>query len=117
MQSSGFSIKGISMVAPVTSIDSNALLPLIAINSNSIAVMPYAFCSPENPVIRYNHKGQWWGESDEGVINSIQLAHQKKWSVMLKPHLWIAHGMYTGAFTLQTEKEWQAWEESYLEYI
>lgn len=36
---------------------------------------------------------------------------------MLKPHLWIAHGIYTGAFTLSTEKEWQLWEDSYREYI
>ena len=117
VQSSGFSIKGISMVAPVKVIDSNALLPITAINANSIAVMPYAFCSPENPAVRYNNKKQWWGESDEGVIVSIQLAHQKNLSVMLKPHLWIGRGFYTGAFTLPTEKEWKIWEESYQNYI
>lgn len=115
--SSGFSIKGVSMVAPVKPIDSTSLLPIININANSIAIMPYAFCTPENPVIQYNHSGQWWGESDAGVIGSIQLAHKKNLSVMLKPHLWIAHGMYTGAFVLKTEKEWQVWEESYRGYI
>ncbi len=115
--SSGFSIKGVSMVAPVKPVDETGLKPIVNINANSIALMPYAFCNPENPVIKYNHKGQWWGESDEGVIGCIQLAHRQGLSVMLKPHLWIGHGIYTGAFTLQTEREWKLWEDSYREYI
>lgn len=105
------------MVAPVNPIDEKMLQPILNINANSIALMPYAFCSPENPEIKYNHKGQWWGESDDGVIGCIQLAHQKNMSVMLKPHLWIGHGIYTGAFTLDLEKEWQVWEESYQKYM
>jgi hypothetical protein len=117
LPSSGFSIKGISLVAPVKRIDATALQPITNIKANSIAVMPYAFCSPENPVIQYNHKGQWWGESDEGVIGTIQLAHQRNLSVMLKPHLWIGHGVYTGKFKLNTENEWASWEESYRHYI
>ena len=36
---------------------------------------------------------------------------------MLKPHLWIGHGMYTGVFKLATEKEWQVWEDSYQKYM
>ncbi len=105
------------MVAPVKTIDSTNVQQIANINANSIAIMPYAFCSPENPVIQYNHKGQWWGESDAGVISCIQLAHQKNISVMLKPHLWIGHGIYTGAFTLTSEKEWQVWEDSYQKYM
>jgi len=105
------------MVAPVKQIDEIALQPIVNVHANSISVMPYAFCSPENPVIKYNNKGQWWGESDSGVIGSIQLAHKKKLAVMLKPHLWLGHGTYTGAFSLKTEKEWLAWESSYSEFI
>lgn len=96
--------------------------PIADVNANSIAIMPYAFCTPENPVIKFpvikfNNHGQWWGENDEGVIGSIKMAHAKKWSVMLKPHLWIAHGIYTGEFKLDTEKDWQLWEDSYRDYI
>lgn len=116
-KSTDFAIKGVSMVAPVKPIDSSALAPIKNIHANSIAIMPYAFCTPENPIIQYNHKGQWWGESDDGVVGCIQLAHKQNLSVMLKPHLWIAHGMYTGAFALKTENEWKVWEDSYREYI
>ena len=114
---SGFLIKGVSIAAPVNPVDSTALQPMVDINANSIVVMPYAFCSPENPVIRYNRKGQWWGESGEGVINCIELAHKKNMAVMLTPHLWIAHGMYTGAFMLKTDNEWKLWEDSYCNYL
>jgi hypothetical protein len=105
------------MVAPVKPIDETALQSIINVHAGSIALMPYAFCDPGNPVIKYNHKGQWWGESDDGVISSTQFAHKKKLSVMLKPHLWIAHGMYTGAFALHTKNEWQLWEDSYRDYM
>lgn len=76
-RSSGFSIKGISMVAPKRSIDSIALQPILNIHANSIAIMPYAFCTIENPEVRYNQHGQHWGESINGVIDCIRLAHQK----------------------------------------
>ncbi len=117
VRSSGFSIKGISMVAPQRSIDSMALQPIADINANSIAIMPYAFCTIENPEVKYNQHGQHWGENIDAVIGCIQLAHQKNISVMLKPHLWIGHGIYTGAFTLNTEKEWKIWEASYQKYM
>ncbi len=110
-------IKGISMVAPVMPLPDTALTQIAAVNANSIAVMPYAFFSTENPEIRFNHKGGWWGESKEGVIGSINLAHKQKLSIMLKPHLWMGRGMYTGAFTLATENEWKRWEESYRKYM
>lgn len=105
------------MVAPVKPVDSTVLQPIVNIHANSIAIMPFAFCQTKNPVIRYNSKGQWWGESDEGVMASIRMAHQKNLSVMLKPQLWIERGMYTGAFTLSAEKDWKLWEDSYRDYI
>ena len=107
---SGFLIKGVSMVAPVNKIDAGALAPIIDIHANSIVIMPYAFCAQDKPVIRYNNMGQWWGENDEGVKGSIKLAHQKNLTVMLKPHLWIGRGMYTGAFNLAGEKEWKLYQ-------
>ncbi len=116
-RTSGFSVKGISMVAPQRSIDSLALQPIVGVHANSISLMPYAFCAIENPEVRYNQHGQYWGENIDGVIGCIKLAHQKKISVMLKPHLWIGHGIYTGAFTLSTEKEWKIWENSYQKYM
>ncbi len=66
-------------MAPVKPIDGSALQPIADAHAGSIALMPYAFCNAENPVIKYKSKGGWWGESDEGVIRCIQLAHEKNY--------------------------------------
>lgn len=112
----GFVIKGLSMVAPVKPIDKTAMQPIIDVNAGSISIMPYAFCNQDNPVVKFKSKGGWWGESDEGVITCIKLAHEKNLTVMLKPHLWVSHGTFTGDFRLHTERDWQLWENSYREY-
>ena len=36
---------------------------------------------------------------------------------MLKPHVWISHGAYTGDFKLEKEEEWEVFESSYQNYI
>ena len=117
VRSPGFIIKGVSMVAPVKPIDEMALQQITNIHANSIAIMPYAFFTIDNPEVKYNQHGQHWGENIEGVIGCIQLAHKMNLSVMLKPHLWIGHGMYTGAFRLNTEEDWKIWEDSYQKYM
>jgi hypothetical protein len=117
LSTTGFAIKGISMVAPVTVVDANILQPILSINANSISIMPYAFLSVDHPEVRYNQHRQHWGENSEGVIASIEMAHKNNLSVMLKPHLWIGRGVYTGGFTLPTENDWLLWEESYRRYI
>ncbi len=115
--SADFLIKGVSMVAPVNPIGDVNMKPVVDVNANSISVMPYAFFALDNPEIRYNQHGQHWGENLEGVAACVELAHKNGLSVMLKPHLWIGRGMYTGLFSLSTDKEWKTWEESYSRYI
>lgn len=73
LSTTGFDIKGISMVAPVTVVDANILQPILSINANSISIMPYAFLSVDHPEVRYNQHRQHWGENSEGVIASVML--------------------------------------------
>ncbi len=105
------------MVAPVNPIDKTVLKPIVNVNANSVALMPYAFFSVDNPEVRYNQHEQHWGENIEGVAGCIQLAHKNNLSVMVKPHLWIGRGIYTGTFRLNTENNWKIWEESYRKYM
>ncbi len=114
---SNFNIKGICLVAPVHKIDSAALGPLVNTNCNSVTIMPYAFCRNDRPEVMYNHNGQWWGETDAGVSGTIQLVHEKNLSVMIKPHLWLSGGVYTGSLSFNNEADWQTWENSYRDYI
>ncbi len=114
---SGFLIKGVGLVATVNEIDSNEFAGIKSINANAIAIMPYAFCSTGKPFVIYNSHKQWWGETDKGVVSCVQMAKKNNLSVMIKPHLWIQSGEYTGKFSLSDEESWKVWEDSYLDYI
>lgn len=109
-------INGISLVAPVHALEETVFTDLKQINSTWISLMPYAFFRPENPIIRFDSPRQWWGEKTEGIIASIQSAKKHQLKVMLKPHLWISHGGYTGDFALEKEEDWNLWEQSYRDY-
>lgn len=111
-----FEIKGISYVATDSELDSSNIGPLTNINCNWIAQMPFAFCQIDSTSVSFDPINQWWGETDIGIITTTQLAAAKGIKTMLKPQLWIS-GSYTGAFTLNTETEWQQWEGNYKSYI
>ncbi len=113
----GFEISGIAMVAPVKPMNDSALNPLLQTHANSISLMPYAFCNIETFTVQYNSNHQWWGEGELGVAGCVKAAHKNNLSVIIKPHLWIGRGMYTGHFSLQSNSQWQAWENSYSKYI
>ncbi len=110
-------INGISLVAPVHALEETVFTDLKQVNSTWVSLMPYAFFRPEQPLVRFDSPRQWWGEKTEGIIASIQSAKKHHIKVMLKPHLWISHGGYTGDFALEKEADWQVWEQSYREYI
>lgn len=112
-----FTVKGISVVAPVNPIGAKALEPIVDVGANSISVIPYAFCNVTDPVVKYNMNGQWWGESYAGVVETIRLAHEKKLSVMLKPQLWLSRGAYTGALQFPDSSRWKIFEQSYSSYV
>ena len=110
-------MNGVSFVAPQKEYAGNPFTPVIEINANWIAIMPYAFCDENSPLVKYDNVHQWWGEKSPGIIKSIELAKQQNLKVMLKPHVWIKGQGWTGEFSLKTEEDWQTWERSYEAYI
>ncbi len=109
-------IKGITLVAPPDEFSTDPMHPLKAINSEWVAVVPYAFSPQHSTKIYYGEGKQWWGETKEGIIESIELAHQSGMKVLLKPHLWL-RGTWTGDMTFETSEEWSQWEREYRHYI
>ncbi|MFC4261856.1 hypothetical protein ACFOWM_03115 [Ferruginibacter yonginensis] len=110
-------IKGITLEAPPNPIDSIVFKNMQRINADWAAIIPFAFSRKGQPAIQYNSPRQWWGEREDGIIKSIELAHQQKMKVMLKPQLWIGGGEYTGHFTLDGDSSWAIWETNYKNYI
>lgn len=116
-QDSTFEIKGISLEAPPKPIGIESMNEVANVHANWIALMPYAFCRKDNPIVHFTNHQQWWGETKEGITGCIGLARQRQLKVMLKPHLWISNGAYTGHLKMSDDSSWKKWEDSYLSYI
>lgn len=110
------SIDGVCLVAPRNPIQLSDLDDLQTIDADWIAVVPYAFNDGSSPQIHYRMNGQWWGEGLEGIIETIRLAKEAGFKVMLKPHVWVKGQGWPGDFTLSDEADWQAWEKSYASF-
>lgn len=109
--------KGVCLKAPRDPFDGNPFGPVKRLGANAVAVVPYAFCEPDDPRVRYDYQQQWWGESIQGVRQTITYAHQKSLKINLKPHLWVGGEGWPGALAFSREKARQAWQESYRSYI
>jgi hypothetical protein len=71
-------------------------------------LIPYAFVDVDNAAIRYNKDN---GGEKEPKVSSLAINwHDYKMTVMLKPHLWVNHGFYTGNLNFETDAEWTKWK-------
>ncbi|MCB9234762.1 MAG: hypothetical protein H6581_24125 [Bacteroidia bacterium] len=110
-------VGGVCFVAPRNPIEKEDMAPMTQINAGWVAVIPYAFSRPDNASVTYNYNGQWWGESPVGAAKQIEYAKSLGMKVMLKPHLWVWGQGWPGDFTLETDQEWEHWENDYADYI
>lgn len=107
---------GLTMVAPPRPFSEDPMLAMKDVHCNWIAVVPYAFTPYHEPVVRFGSNHQWWGESPEGVIESITLAKNAGLKTMLKPQVW-SRGWWTGDYDFDTPDHWEEWEKQYANYI
>ncbi|MAO08700.1 MAG: glycoside hydrolase [Alteromonas sp.] len=111
-------INGVSFVASRDSVTQQQVNPIKDLHSNYAAIMPFGFIrSLDHPDIVHNTDRQWFGETVAGAAQYIELLHQNKVKVMLKPQLWIWRGEFTGHLTMKSEADWQALEKSYRDFI
>lgn len=110
-------MNGVSFVAPPDKFVNNPFADVEKVNSNWVAIMPYAFCDGNSSTIVFDNERQWWGETSEGTIQTIQLAREKGMKILLKPHVWVKGQGWTGDFMLDNEEDWIKWEQSYEQYI
>lgn len=111
-------INGVSYVASRDSIDQHDIEPLLKLNANYAAVMPFGFVKDlSHPEINFNTDRQWFGETEEGVRQYVKRLHQNQIKVMLKPQLWVWHGQFTGFINMADEADWKALGNSYSHFI
>ena len=92
--------------------------PLIKASANYVALMPFGFIKDlSSPEVIHNTKRQWFGETEEGVIQYAKEFQKKGISLMIKPQIWVWRGEFTGYIKMNSEENWKALEASYLEFI
>ncbi len=111
-------MNGVSFVASRNPVDQDQIEPLIQLQANYAAIMPFGFIrSLNNPEIIYNTERQWYGETNEGAAQYIDMLHKNNIKVMLKPQIWIWRGEFTGNLKMDSEEHWDELEESYSKFI
>ena len=110
-------INGLCLVAPPYEVLAEHYKPIQNVGANWVAIIPYAFCSPGQPKVTYDHPRQWRGETTQGIKEAIVLAHQHGLKVMLKPHLWVSGQGWAGDLQFEHQENLKKWQDSYTEYI
>ncbi|EDP71315.1 hypothetical protein FBALC1_02487 [Flavobacteriales bacterium ALC-1] len=113
-----YKINGVSFVAAGGSVDSTHTKPVVNVNANAAAIMPFGFIrNNDNPEIIHNTERQWFGETRAGAKQYIEELKKDNISIMIKPQLWLRHGEFTGFLKMETEANWKLLEASYSSFI
>ena len=111
-------INGVSFVASKDTIHDKHVQPIINLNANFAAVMPFGFIRDlTHPEITFNSARQWFGETEEGAKQYIEILHNQRIKVMLKPQIWVWRGEFTGFIKMAHEPDWKALEDAYSNFI
>ena len=111
-------INGVSFVSSRQPIDQTHVNPIVNVNANYAAVIPFGFIrSLENPELKFNSDRQWYGERKSGAKQYIETLQQGGLKIMLKPQIWVTRGLYTGYIKMNSEANWKVLEATYAKFI
>ena len=111
-------INGVSYVASRDSIDQKHIDPILHLNANYAAIMPFGFIRDlQHPEVVFNSERQWFGETLEGVKQYIKTLKKDHIKIMMKPQIWVWRGEFTGLINMKTEEEWLQLESTYSNFI
>ncbi|WP_339756786.1 glycoside hydrolase [uncultured Winogradskyella sp.] len=111
-------MNGVSFVASRDVIDESHIDPVVKVNANYAAIMPFGFIKElSHPEIIHNTDRQWFGETRAGAKQYIEELRKKNIKVMLKPQIWIWRGEFTGLIEMENEENWKLLETSYSSFI
>jgi len=111
-------INGVSFVASRDAVTQVHIDPVVNVNANYAAVMPFGFIrNLQSPEIVHNTDRQWFGETRAGAKQYIDMLHKNNIKVMVKPQIWIWRGEFTGNLKMNSEDDWKALEASYEDFI
>jgi len=110
-------INGISFVGSRDKAEQKHIDPVLNVNANYAAVMPFGFVrSLQDPSIIFNTERQWYGETRAGGKQYIELLKRNGIKIMLKPQIWVWHGEFTGDIAMNSEADWETLEKTYTDF-
>ena len=111
-------INGVSYVASSEAVTQKNIEPIININANYAAIMPFGFIKNLNdPILQFEDKNRWFGETEKGVKQYISKLHENNIQIMLKPQIWVWHGEFTGNIKMTSNEDWKTFEDSYRQFM
>ena len=111
-------INGLSFVGSRESINDSHIDPVVKINANYTAIMPFGFIRDlDHPDIVYNTDRQWFGETSAGAKQYADVLMKKGIKIMLKPQIWVWRGAFTGQIEMTSEADWKRLEAAYSKFI
>ena len=111
-------INGVSFVGSREKVDQTHVDPVLQVNANYAAVMPFGFARDLNsPKIVFDTDRQWYGETKRGAKQYIEMLQANGVRIMMKPQIWIWRGEFTGDMVMKSEEDWKTLEKSYDDFI
>lgn len=111
-------INGVSFVASSEAVNQDHINPVVRINANYAAIMPFGFIKElDNPEIIFNTDRQWFGETKAGAKQYMEVLIKNDIKIMLKPQIWVWKGEFTGFIEMKNEDDWKKMEASYSKFI
>jgi hypothetical protein len=111
-------INGVSFVAAPNAIDQTNVDPVVKVNANYAAVMPFGFLkSLKSTEVIHNTDRQWFGETRKGAKQYAELLQKNNVKIMIKPQIWVWNGEFTGLIAMESEENWKQFEASYESFI
>lgn len=113
--------RGMSWTAERTPISAENFDTLTKAHVNWIVQTPFGWQRDiDSPDLALTTKGVWWGETDEGLITTTQLAQKRGIQTLLKPHIWLTRpreGKWRTDIKMKSEADWQIWFTNYRRFI
>ncbi|WP_435623555.1 glycoside hydrolase family 113 [Flagellimonas sp.] len=111
-------INGVSFVGSREKVDQTHIDPVLKVNANYAAVMPFGFARNLNsPKIIFDTDRQWYGETRKGAKQYIKMLQASGVKIMMKPQIWIWRGEFTGDMVMKSEADWKTLEKTYKDFI
>ncbi len=110
-------INGISFVGSTEKALQEHVNPVLKVNANYAAVMPFGFIrNLQDPNLVFDTDRQWYGETRAGGKQYINILKKNGIKIMLKPQIWVWRGEFTGDIMMQSEEDWKKLERAYYDF-